>query len=131
VDDDVSESENPFERYELDPRDGIAAITQRLKELAEDARDDAERERIRAAWEELTLHPARRLRAALDAHPETRAPLGSPPPLPRVRTTATELELRDLAARPSAFAALPAAIATPEARALADDAPGLDDDPHF
>ncbi len=121
-------ADNPFERYGLDPRDGIVAITQRLKELAEDATDPAERDRIRAAWEELTLHPARRLRAALEAHPETRAPLGSPPPLPRVRANAqnTELELRDLAARPSAVAALPASV-----RALPPEhaAPPLEDDP--
>lgn len=123
-------ADNPFERYGLDPRDGIAAITQRLKELAEDATDPKERERIRAAWEELTLHPARRLRAALEAHPETRAPLGAPPPLPRVRGPApgTELELRDLAARPSAVAALPASVsaASPEPAA-----PPLDDDALF
>jgi len=122
-------ADNPFERYGLDPREGIVAITRRLKELAEDATDPAERERIRAAWEELTLHPARRLHAALEAHPETRAPLGSPPPLPRVRAPAvTELELRDLAARPSAVTALPASVT-----ALAPDvaAPPLDDDPLF
>jgi hypothetical protein len=120
-------ADNPFERYGLDPRDGIAAITQRLKELAEDATDPAERDRIRAAWEELTLHPARRLRAALEAHPETRAPLGSPPPLPRVRANAQQvLELRDLAARPSAVAALPVSVVSvaPER-----DAPPLEDDP--
>ena len=106
-------ADNPFERYGLDPRDGIVAITQRLKELAEDATDPAERERIRAAWEELTLHPARRLRAALEAHPETRAPLGSPPPLAARAAhahQAIELELRNLAARPSAVAALPASV---------------------
>ena len=124
--------DNPFERYDLDPSEGIVAITHKLKELAQDAKDDAERERIRAAWEELTLHPARRLRAALNAHPETRAPLGSPPPLPRLRISPTELELRDLAARPSALAALPPSIATPEVRsasAFEVDAPPLDDDP--
>lgn len=119
-------SDNPFERYGLDPREGVVAITQRLKELAEDAKDDAERERIRAAWEELTLHPARRLRAALDAHPETRAPLGSPPVLPRVRVLAMELELRDLTARPSALVALPAALSAP---GVAPDTPSLEDDP--
>lgn len=125
--------DNPFERYGLDPREGVVAITQRLKELAEDATDDAERERIRAAWEELTLHPARRLRAALNAHPETRAPLGAPPTLPRVRVSPTELELRDLAARPSAVAALPAEIAqaVPAGDAAAVDAPPLDDDALF
>ena len=122
-------ADNPFERYGLDPRDGIVAITQRLKELAEDATDPAERDQIRAAWEELTLHPARRLRAALEAHPETRAPLGSPPPLPRVRAGAQQvidLELRDLAARPSAVAALPASVT---ALAPESAAPPLDDDP--
>jgi hypothetical protein len=98
--------DNPFERYDLDPREGIAAITQRLKELAEDAKDDAERERIRSAWEELTLHPLRRLRAALFAHPETRRPLGMPLPYPRRRAGTTELVLRDLAARPSLAVAL-------------------------
>jgi hypothetical protein len=129
----VVADDNPFERYGLDPREGIVAITQRLKELAEDATSDAERERIRAAWEELTLHPARRLRAALNAHPETRAPLGSAPPLPRVRVLPTELALRDLAARPSAVAALPRGIA--DAAQAADpaavDAPPLDDDALF
>jgi hypothetical protein len=126
-----SDSENPFERYDLDPREGIVAITQRLKELAEDAKDDDERNRIRAAWEELTLHPARRLRAALDAHPETRAPLGGAPPLPRLRITTTELALRDLAARPSALAALPAHLAVRERDADELAAPPLDDDPSF
>jgi hypothetical protein len=117
--------DNPFERYDLDPRDGIVAITQRLKELAEEAKDEAERERIRAAWEELTLHPARRLRAALFAHPETRKPLGNPPMLPRVRAAATELGLRDLAARPSVLEALPES----ENKALPEAPPSLADDP--
>lgn len=129
--DEQAPSDNPFERYDLDPREGIVAITQRLKELAEDAKDEAERDRIRAAWEELTLHPARRLRAALDAHPETRAPIGAPPPLPRLRIAPTELELRDLAARPSAVAALPPELDDPEADTAAAAAPRLDDDPNF
>ena len=126
--------ENPFERYGLDPREGVVAITQRLKELAEDAKTDAERDQIRAAWEELTLHPARRLRAALNAHPETRPPLGSPPALPRLRTSTIELELGDLAARPSALAALPVSLAPAELRGVAAGdvlAPSLDDDPHL
>lgn len=113
--------DNPFERYDLDPRDGIAAITQRLKELAEDAKDDAERERIRAAWEELTLHPRRRLRAALDVHPETRPPLGSPPMAPRMRGGRPELGLRDLAARPSLRAVV--------GEVPDDSPPRLEDDP--
>ena len=130
----IAVDENAFERYGLDPREGVVAITQRLKELAEDAKTDAERDQIRAAWEELTLHPARRLRAALNAHPETRAPLGSPPALPRLRMSTTELELRDLAARPSALAALPVSIAPAELRSASSGdvlAPSLDDDPHL
>lgn len=98
---------NPFERYDLDPREGIQAITLRLKELAEETEDPAERERIRAAWEELTVHPGRRLRAAIFAHPETRAPLGAPPPATRVRREeAAPPTLASLAARPSVRAAL-------------------------
>jgi len=134
----MAAGDNPFERYGLDPREGIVAITQRLKELAEDATDDAERDRIRAAWEELTLHPARRLRAALNAHPETRAALGSPPILPRVRVAPTELELRDLAARPSAVAALPAEMRGESGTGTGtgtgtweERAPALDQDPLF
>ena len=116
--------DNPFERYDLDPRDGIAAITQRLKELAEDAKDDAERERIRAAWEELTLHPRRRLRAALDAHPDTRPALGNPPMAPRMRGAQAGLGLRDLAARPSLRAL------TSEADEIAEEpVPRLETDP--
>lgn len=126
--------DNPFERYGLDPREGVVAITQRLKELAEDAKTDAERDLIRAAWEELTLHPARRLRAALNAHPETRAPLGMAPALPRLRVSTLALELGDLAARPSALAALPHSLAGSELRGAASSdapAPSLDDDPHL
>lgn len=129
------ERDNPFERYELDPRDGISAITQRLKELAEDARDDAERERIREAWEELTLHPARRLRAALFAHPETREPLGTAPTFPRRRPSPTDataagatadLGLRDLAARPSVVLTLPRARGRDSADN--DEIPSLSED---
>jgi hypothetical protein len=98
-------NENPFERFGLDPREGIASITARLRELTEDATSEAERAEIRAVWEELTLHPARRLRAAMRAHPETRPPLGSPPP-PVATASARTLTLRDLALRPSVAAAL-------------------------
>ena len=103
--------ENPFERFGLDPREGIASITARLRELAEDATNEERRE-IRAVWEELTLHPAGRLRAAVTAHPETRPRLGSPPP-PLATSTARPLTLRDLTLRPSVAAALGA---QPDAR---------------
>lgn len=73
--------DNPFDRYGLDPRSGIEAITQRLKELAEEAATDAEREELRHAWETLTLHPRERLRSALFAYPggDDSSP-GMPPP---------------------------------------------------
>ena len=120
---------NPFERYDLDPRAGIAAITRRLKELAEDAKDDAERERIRSAWEELTLHPARRLRAALFAHPETRPELGRPPPLRRERVPPAGFEPRDLVVLPSVLRTLPDEKAgeEPASRDTLDDDPILSD----
>jgi hypothetical protein len=130
--------DNPFERYDLDPRDGIAAITERLKQLAEEAKDDAERDRIRAAWEELTLHPARRLRTALFAHPETRAPLGVPPPFPRPSRgagtapgTATDrsppLSVVDLCLLPSVVAVVP--LADDPRDAEDEPGPSLEDDP--
>lgn len=124
--------ENPFERYDLDPRDGISAITARLKELAEDATDDAERERIRAAWEELTLDPARRLKAALFAHPETRPPLGVPPSPSRraARTDPGSGESIDHAiaeVHPRASRAL--ALGAPPERAEETPPPSLDEDP--
>ena len=73
------ERDNPFERYGIDPLAGPEGITERLRELIESS-PESERAAIRAAWEELTLHPLRRLRAALTAHPESRAPIGAPPP---------------------------------------------------
>lgn len=95
--------DNPFERYEIDPHEGPRGITERMRELAEDATDDAERARIRAAWEELTVHVDRRLRAALLAHPESRAPVGSPPPAPRAPGDVVgpkDLDLADLVGLP-------------------------------
>lgn len=126
--------DNPFERYDLDPLEGVAAITARLKELAADAKTEAERDEIRAAWEELTLHPARRLRAALFAHPETRPPLGAPPSLPRVRSAPPPLAFEDLAPPPSALVAIvgdATASATRDARRFEDSVLGapLDRDP--
>ena len=104
---DACDRENPYERWDIDPLGGPAAITERMRELAEDAPDEASRKAIRAAWEELTLHPARRLRAALTAHPDTHGHPGAPPPAPRAASApALPLTLDDLALRPSALAAL-------------------------
>lgn len=119
--------ENLFERYDLDPCDGPRAITERLRELIEDATTDAERAVLRKAWEELTMHPARRLVAALGAHPETRPPLGAPPPRSALRIDDTELTLADVAVRPSVARALgsPAPAAAPLVSSTLDDDPIL------
>jgi hypothetical protein len=79
--------DNPFERFDLDPRLGPSEITRRLRELMEDA-GEPERAELRRAWEELTLHPWRRLHAAVRAHPESRAPLGAAPIRRRVASVA-------------------------------------------
>ena len=110
---------NPFERFGLDPRDGPQAITDRPRELAEDAATTEEREAIRAAWEELTLHPARRLRAAFTAAPETRPAIGRPPPRPP--SADGGVTLFDLAPRPSVAEALRRSGADPPLPSLADD----------
>lgn len=104
---DERDGENPFERWDIDPLGGPAAITERMRALVEDARDEATKKAIRAAWEELTLHPARRVRAALGAHPDSHGPRGAPPPAPRpMSATAAPLALLDLALRPSVLEAL-------------------------
>ncbi|MCA9536170.1 MAG: hypothetical protein KC593_20935 [Myxococcales bacterium] len=74
-------STNPFERFDLDPEEGPLGITERLRELAEDATSDEERDAVRAAWEQLTRHPRERVRLALSAHPESRPPLPSQQPV--------------------------------------------------
>lgn len=66
---------NPFERFDLDPEEGPLGITEQLRERAETAKTDDEREALRAAWEQLTRHPRERVRLALLAHPESRPPL--------------------------------------------------------
>jgi hypothetical protein len=112
--------DNPFDSYDIDPRDGALAITQRLKELAEDA-SEAEQERLRAAWEELTMHPDRRFRAALFAHPESREPLGGPPPLRRrVPNAPSPVAWEALVPKPSLSVA---------AGERTEPEPSLDDDP--
>ncbi|MCB9592140.1 MAG: hypothetical protein H6719_05355 [Sandaracinaceae bacterium] len=106
--DDAAEDEaNPFERWGLDPMQGPTAITERMRDLAADAPDEATRKAIRAAWEELTMHPARRFRAAAGAHPDSHHVASAPPaPPPRPRPAKVELELADLLMRPSIVAAL-------------------------
>lgn len=79
----MRDDENPFDRYEIDPRASPEAITERFRELVADA-PERERDALRAAWDALTMHPESRVRAAFFAHPETRPPLGAPPKRKRV-----------------------------------------------
>lgn len=100
---------NPYERWGIDPLGGPEAITRRMRELVEDAPDEETKKAMRAAWEELTLHPARRLRAALFAHPDSHGAAGAPPPRPsRVTAPPIELVLADLVLRPDVLGALDA-----------------------
>lgn len=128
---------NLFERYDIDPRQGTRAITERMRELAEEADTEEERAELRATWEELTVHPARRLRAAFGAHPESRPPIGAPPPTGGAGAGPVDpdLTLSELAVRPSIARALGggAAVLGPRregARGFAAGPPdNLDDDP--
>jgi hypothetical protein len=106
---------NPFDRYDIDPELGVRGITERFRELTLDA-SESERVVLRAAWEELTMHPARRLAAAMRALPETRVPLGAEPAEVRARADVRArgdrarvdlpLALEDLALWPSIAHAL-------------------------
>ncbi len=124
--------ENPFERFDLDPKEGPRAITERLRELAEDA-GEAERASIRAAWEELTLHPLRRLRAAFGAPPrhpaaDRTAPEHAPPRL-RMAPAREPVGLVDLAPRPSVVHALASFLAQGATMGRPTSPASLDDDP--
>jgi hypothetical protein len=130
---------NLFERYDIDPRQGTRAITERMRELAEEAESEEERAELRTTWEELTVHPARRLRAAFGAHPETRPPIGAPPPTGGAGTGPVDpdLTLSELALRPSVARALGGGAAilgrprdgTASLAAAAAPPDNLDDDP--
>ena len=86
--------ENPFERYGLDPNEGIAGITERMREHIADAGSEEEKSKVRDAWIELTRDPRRRLALSLGAHPETRRPLGAAPSA--LAEESSSLEVRDL-----------------------------------
>ncbi len=126
------QSSNPFERFGIDPKEGPRAITERLRELAEDA-NEADRAAIRAAWEELTLHPLRRLRAAIGAHPlHPEASRTSPEFAPlRKRKAPTEqpFAVSDFAPRPSVAHALRAFFSSAASRTIQSTPQPLDDDP--
>jgi hypothetical protein len=74
-------NENPFDRFDLDPLASPDEITEVLRERIEDA-PAAERQALRDAWENLTLHPRKRLALALSTFvdPEPAPPVLRPPP---------------------------------------------------
>ncbi|MBK9258558.1 MAG: hypothetical protein IPM54_01855 [Polyangiaceae bacterium] len=123
---------NPFERFGIDPKEGPRAITERLRELAEDANEE-DRAAIRAAWEELTLHPLRRLRAALGAHPRhpdaSRTSSDYAPLRGRKTSAQKSLTFIDLAPRPSVAFALRAFLSSAAERTRRSTPQPLDDDP--
>jgi len=107
---------NPFVRFGLDPRSTLAQITERLRELAEDASDE-ERAALRVAWESLSRSPARRFELVLEAGPTV-------PPLMRPSARREPLvpwpspTLRDVLAREPLVAMLPSE--TPEEAGMRD-----------
>ncbi len=118
---DAAPRENLFERWDLDPGAGPQAITERLRELLEEA-EPREQEQLRHAWEELTVHPRRRIAEALATYPETRPALGRAPaapgsPPPSTADAADRLIHAPVAAALGAAPPLPAAL------------PRLDEDP--
>ncbi|HTJ82375.1 MAG TPA: hypothetical protein VL400_11695 [Polyangiaceae bacterium] len=64
-------NDNPFDAFDLDPLAPPDALTERFREIVEDAPDPAP---ARAAWELLTLHPHRRIRFALSTFVDDEAP---------------------------------------------------------
>jgi hypothetical protein len=96
---------NPFVRFGIDPSATLAQITERMRELAEDASDE-ERAALRAAWEAIARSPARRFELALEAGPTpSPVPQGTAraePPTPWI-----EPALRDVLATPPLRPMLP------------------------
>lgn len=117
-------SENLFDRWNLDPAAGPQAITERLRELAESA-TSREQDELRRAWEELTVHPRRRIAEALGTHPETRAPLGRAPLPPRPPPSPDAI----LASDAARLAHAPVAAALGPAPAPPPALPPIDGDP--
>ena len=117
-------SENLFDRWNLDPAAGPQALTERLRELAETA-TPREQDELRRAWEELTLHPRRRIAEALGTHPETRPSPGRAPLPPR---PPAELDAA-VASDAARLAHAPVAAALGPAPAPPPALPPLDGDP--
>ncbi len=118
-------SQNPFELLDLDPLAGAFQITERVRELSEDASEERRRA-LRELWNELTLHPQTRIAAAVTTF------CGEPlvvvePPRPRSPRAGEEERLEttlETVPFPGLEGALPAAPA-----GSAPPTPSLQDDP--
>ena len=127
--------ENPFDRLGLSPFATVDEITAALRERAEDASDE-EKKILREMWEELTMHPRSRVRAAILTFPprlarESRRPprlsaeLRPRPPSPSADPLGGVAAV-DLLPRPSIASALVGAGKPP---APPPALPPLEDDP--
>ncbi len=125
--------DNPFDRLGLSPLATVDEITNALRERAEDASDE-ERRMLRESWEELTMHPRARVRAALltfvpraDAKEPRPAPLSaSLKPSPPPDDPLAGISAVDLLPRPSIGAAL---VSGTRGAAPPSALPPLEDDP--
>ena len=99
-------NENPFDRYGIDPREGPEGITERMRELIEDAPDEATRDAVRAAWEALTRDPRGRAHLALRTHPRSTRSVPRRPVRQRATGVGATPEPRDYVGAPSLEATL-------------------------
>lgn len=70
-------SDNPFDRYDLNPAGSVEDLTEQLRERLAEARGE-EAEHVRAAWEQLTLHARPRVVAALTTFFDDAPPIATP-----------------------------------------------------
>lgn len=121
-------NENPFDRYGIDPREGPEGITERMRELIEDAPDEATRDAVRAAWEALTRDPRGRAHWALRTHPRSTRSVPRRPVRQRATGVGATPEPRDYVGAPSLEATLDTLLGGPR-QVRADMDPPLDEDP--
>ena len=119
-----SRSDNLFDRWDLDPSAGPQAITERLRDAMEEA-DPPTAIELRRAWEELTMHPKRRIAEALSTFPDTRPPIGRPPLPPRATLPTPPGDEARVVHAPVAGALGASASPSPTVRCL----PALEHDP--
>lgn len=73
-------SDNPFDDHDLDPLASPDEITERMRELVEDATTPASKQLLQDAWQDLTMNPKKRVRLALTTFVDMEPFEVSPPP---------------------------------------------------